>query len=393
MTKRGFAAIVVVVVLAGFGGWRLLGGGERARAAADAAPPPEIPVTTTVAKVQDVPVFLDGLGTVQALSTVAIRAQVSGVLVATPVREGQEVHKGEIVAEIDPRPYKAALDQAVAHREEDAALLESQRLDLARYQQLATKDFASRQQVDDQQATVNHQAATIAADDAAIESARINLDFCVIRAPIDGRVSLYQTFAGNLVEVSSQGSIVTITQDKPISVVFTLPEASLARVTNALARGPVKVVVSNSDDAKVLATGTLLAPNNTIDTSTGTISLKAQFANDDHHLWPGQFVNTRVQVQVLAHAVTIPVPAVEHGPNGEFVYVTKPDGTVAPATVRIGYQDDATAVVTSGLSGGEAVVTAGQSRLSPGVRVKATDSASQPPSSPTEAADGSASPG
>ena len=393
MGKRGLAAIIVVVALGGFGGWRMLGGTERARAAADPAPPPEIPVTTTKAKVQDVPVFLDGLGTVQALSTVAIRAQVSGVLVATPVREGAEVHKGDVVAEIDPRPYKAALDEAVAHRDEDAALLQSQRLDLARYQSLAKQDYASRQQVDDQQATVNHQAATIAADDAALEAARINLEFCVIRAPIDGRVSLYQTFAGNLIEVASQGSIVSITQDKPITAVFTLPESSLARVQAALARGPVKVTVANSGEASVLAEGLLLTPDNMIDVSTGTISLKAQFANADDHLWPGQFVNTRVQVQVLPRAVTIPVTAVEHGPSGEFVYVTRPDGTVAPVTVTVGYQDDVTAVVDKGLSGGEAVVTDGQSRLSPGVRVKATDSADQPASQPTEAADGSASPG
>lgn len=392
MTKLGVGAIIGVVALAGLGSWWLLGGGERAHAAADPAPPPEVPVTTTKAKVQDVPVFLDGLGTVQALSTVAIRAQVNGVLVATPVREGQEVRKGEVVAEIDPRPYKAALDEAVAHQQEDTALLQSQRLDLGRYQSLVRQDYASRQQVDDQQATVNHQAAAIAADDAAVEAARINLDFCIIRAPIDGRVSLYQTFAGNLVEVASQGSIVTITQDKPISVVFTLPESNLAQVQGALARGPVKVTVSSSGNPTVLATGTLLTPDNTIDVTTGTILLKAQFINADDHLWPGQFVNTRVQVAVLPHAVTIPVLAVEHGPGGEFVYVTKPDGTVAPATVLVGYADDMTAVVTKGLTGGEVVVTAGQSRLSPGLRVKATDAADQPASAPTEAADGSASP-
>ena len=392
MGKRGVGAVLVVVVLVGLGGWWFLRGEDRARAAAEPKAPPHVPVETTTTKVQDVPVFLDGLGTVQGLSTVAVRSQVNGVLVATPVREGQEVHKGDIIAEIDPRPFKAALDQASAKRAQDAAMLESQRLDLGRYQALAKQNYASRQQVDDEQATVNSQAALIAADDASIEAARINLDFCVIRAPIDGRVGLYQTFAGNVIEVGTQGTILSLTQDTPISVVFTLPETSLPRVEQALSRGPVKVTVSSSDDATVLATGTLLTPDNTIDTGTGTISLKAQFTNADHHLWPGQFVNTRVQVEVLAQAVTLPVVAVEHGPNGEFVYTTRPDGTVAPTTLTIGYQDDKTAVVTKGLQGGRTVVVTGQSRLAPGTHVKATDIDSHPAEQPVEASDGSASP-
>ena len=225
-----------------------------------------------------------------------------------------------------------------------------------------------------------------------MEAARINLDFCVIRAPIDGRVGLYQTFAGNVIEVASQGTILSLTQDTPISMVFTLPETSLPRVMGALARGPVKVTVSSSDDDHVLAEGTLLTPDNTIDISSGTILLKAQFANADHHLWPGQFVNARVQVEVLPHAVTLPVVAVEHGPDGEFVYEARPDGTVAPASLTIGYQDDQMAVATRGLKGGETVVVTGQSRLAPGTRVKATDVADKPPEAPTEASDGSASP-
>ncbi len=392
MGKRGVGAVLVVVVLAGLGGWWFLHGEERARAAAEPKAPPQVPVETTTTKVQDVPVFLDGLGTVQGLSTVAVRSQVNGVLVATPVREGQEVRKGDVIAEIDPRPYKAALDQAGAKRAQDAAMLESQRLDLGRYQTLARQNYASRQQVDDQQATVNSQVALIAADDASVEAARINLDFCVIRAPIDGRVGLYQTFAGNVIQVATQGTIVSLTQDTPISVVFTLPESSLPRVMGALARGSVKVTVSSSDDDHVLAEGVLLTPDNTIDVGSGTISLKAQFANADHHLWPGQFVNARVQVEVLPHAVTLPVVAVEHGPNGEFVYTTKPDGTVAPVTLTIGYQDDSTAVATKGLQGGQTVVVTGQSRLAPGTHVKATDIGAHPPEGPVEASDGSASP-
>jgi multidrug efflux system membrane fusion protein len=198
----------------------------------------------------------------------------------------------------------------------------------------------------------------------------------VIRAPIDGRVSLYQVDAGNLIEVASQAGagIVSITQDKPISVVFTLPEAELGQVQAALAKGPVPVKASNSqDESQVLATGTLLTPNNTIDTTTGTISLKATFENKDDHLWPGQFVNTRVQVNTLHNAITVPALAVEHGPAGLFVYVVKPDRTVDQANIQVGYEDNGEAVVTKGLASSQTVVVAGQSRLAPGTRVAATD--------------------
>jgi multidrug efflux system membrane fusion protein len=332
---------------------------------------PEVPVTAAAAKVQDVPVFLDGLGTVQAFNVVEIKAQVNGALIALPAKQGQEVHKGDIVAEIDPRPYKASLDQATAQKAEDTALLQSAQLDLQRYQKLARQNFAPVQQVDDQQATVNKDIATVAADEAMIETAQINLGYCIIRAPIDGRVSLYQVDVGNIIQTASQSGIVSITQDKPISVVLTLPEADLLRVQQAQARGTVTVKALSSDGETVLAEGTLLTPNNTIDTSSGTIALKATFANNDDHLWPGQFVNTRVQVETLHNAVTVPDTAVQHGPNGLFIYVVKPDHTVAETTVQEGYQDDSRSVITKGLSGHETVVVAGQSRLSPGTRVEA----------------------
>lgn len=391
MTKRRVGALALGILLLGGIGWYVWGKPSHPKGA-HAAPPPDVPVTATAARVQDVPVFLDGLGSVQGLSTVSIRSQVSGVLVATPVREGQEVHKGDIIAEIDPRPYQAALDQATAKHDQDAAMLESQRLNLGRYQALEKQNYASRQQVDDQQATVNSQVAVIAADAAAVDAARINLEFCVIRAPIDGRVSLYQTFAGNVVQVSSQSGIVSITQDTPISVVLTLPEGSLPQVETAMEHGAVPVLVSNSGTSDVLAQGVLGTPDNTIDPTTGTIALKAQFPNDNHHLWPGQFVNARVQVAVLAHVVTLPVEAVEHGPQGQFVYVVKPDQTVDSVPVHTGYEDDVTTVITQGLSGGERVVVEGQSRLSPGTHVQVKDAPAAPAHAPTEAADGQASP-
>ncbi|MDR3531831.1 MAG: efflux RND transporter periplasmic adaptor subunit [Rhodopila sp.] len=354
--------------------------GPVAADAADPAPPPSVPVTTAAAQRQDVPIFLDGLGTVQALNVVEIKAQVTGTLIALPVREGQEVHKDDIVAEIDPRPYKAALDQATAQRDEDVAQLKGAQLDLKRYQDLAKRNFAPVQQVDDQQAAVSKDIAAIAVDDALIETARINLGYCVIRAPFDGRVSFYQLNVGNLVQVANQTGIVSITQDKQISVVLTLPEADLTRVQDARASGPVPVIAFDGTGQKQLATGTLLTPNNTIDTTTGTISLKATFDNKDDRLWPGEFVNTRVQVGTLHDAVTVPELAVQHGPDGTFVYTVKPDGTVAQVNVQTGDQEAGRTVISKGLSVNETVVVSGQSRLAPGMHVNATDVSKASPS-------------
>jgi multidrug efflux system membrane fusion protein len=246
--------------------------------------------------------------------------------------------------------------------------------------------------VDDQRATVDKQIAAVALDNAAIENAKINLDFCTIRAPFDGRVSLYQLDIGNLVEVSTQTGILTITQDKPIAMVFTLPEAELARVQAARQRGAVTVEVSQGASPAIVATGMLLTPNNTIDATTGTITLRAMFDNKDDHLWPGEFVNARVLVDTLPNAVTVPLVAVQHGPDGLFVYTIKPDHTVAQNNVRIGYQDDGQAVVTKGLSGHETIVISGQSRLAPGVRVQATDVSKAPPQAPAADTSGSDSP-
>ncbi len=391
MTLKRLGVLGLVVAGGVFAGWRVMHDPGAAHAA-DPVQPPLVPVTTATTQVQNMPVFLDGLGTVQAFNVVQIKAQVNGTLLALPVREGQEVHKGDVVADIDPTPYKAALDQAVAQRAEDAAQLLSAQLDLRRFQDLARRDFAPVQQVDDQQALVNKDIGAVALDNAAIETAQFNLNNCVLRAPIDGRVSLYQVDAGNLIEVASQtgAGIVSITQDMPISVVFTLPEGDLGQVQAARAKGTVPVEASDSQDAThVLATGALVTPNNTIDTTTGTISLKATFANQDDHLWPGQFVNTRVQVNILHNAVTIPELAVQHGPDGLFVYVVKPDQTVAQANIQVGYQDSGRAVVTQGLAANQTVVLTGQSRLAPGVRIKVTNTADR---SPSAAADSNASP-
>jgi membrane fusion protein, multidrug efflux system len=386
MRWRQIGLVGAILAIGVVAGWQLLHGAGTAQAAGP-APQPQVPVTTAKTRVQDVPVYLDGLGTVQAYNTDEIKAQVNGILIALPVHEGQEVKQGDLIAEIDPTPYRAALDQAVAQRGEDAAQLQSARLDLVRYQNLAKRSFAPVQQVDDQQAVVNKLAAAVQLDNAAIATAQFNLNNCAIRAPISGRAGFYQTDIGNLIEVGSQTGIVSITQDKPISVVFTLPESELEQVQTAMAQGKVPVEAANSQDAsKILGTGTLLTPNNAISTATGTISLKATFDNPHDRLWPGQFVNTRVEVKTLHNAVTVPTIAVQHGPNGLFVYVVKPDQTVAQQNLQVGYQDQGFSVVTQGLSGNETVVLSGQSRLSPGTRVAATMQQSPPVAANTSTA-------
>jgi multidrug efflux system membrane fusion protein len=392
--KRGRLWIVGIIVLVavGGGGWQLLYGPSQSEAATKPAAPPPVPVTVATSKVEDVPVYLDGLGAVQAFNTVQIKAQVNGVLLALPAHEGQEVQRGDVVAEIDPAPYKAALDQAVAQRAEDTAQLQSAQLDLQRYASLAKSSYAPVQQVDDQRATVGKETAAIEADNAMIETAQINLGYCTIRAPFAGRVSLYQVDVGNLIQANGTTGIISIDQDKPIAVVFTLPEAQLPEVQDARRQATLNVIVSDSETGKPLATGTLMTPNNAIDTTTGTISLKAKFPNDDDHLWPGQFVDARLELKTLHNAVTLPTIAVEHGPEGLYVFQVKPDNTVTQTPIQVGYQDNGTSVVTKGLAANETVVVTGQSRLAPGMKVK-TSPAGNPEQAPTaEASDGSASP-
>ena len=256
------------------------------------------------------------------------------MLIAIPVHEGQEVHQGDIVAQIDPRPYQAALDQATRSAPRTRRSYKARNSICNAISIWRKNQFAPVQQVDDQQATVNKLAAAMQADTAAIETAQINLGYCTIRAPINGHVSFHQTDIGNLIEVANQTGIVSITQDKPISLVFTLPEAHLPRIQQAMARRAAGGGVWQDDKTK-LADGQLLTPNNAIDTSTGTIQLKATFANDNDALWPGEFVNARLRVDTLHQAVTVPIAAVQHGPNGLFVYTVKPDNTVQQQAVQL----------------------------------------------------------
>lgn len=343
---------------------------------ARAAPPPSapqpsdaVPVVTASATRQDVPEFADGVGTVQAYNSVLIRSRVDGALMQVPVKEGQEVKQGDLIAVIDPRPYQAALDAATAKKTQDEATLANARRDLTRYASLAKQSFASQQQLDTQQATVAQQTAAVQADQAAIETAQLNLAYCYITSPIPGRVGLRLVDPGNLIHATDSTGIVSVTQDHPIAAVFTLPQEDLPEIAETMAGGAPRVLAFSSDGKRQLDTGTLLAPNNQVDASTGTIQLKAEFPNAKNTLWPGQFVDAHLQVATARDAVTVPPAAIQHGPDGLYVYVVKSDGTAAQQPVAVGYQTASLAVVTKGLNGGEAVVTDGAMRLQPGTRV------------------------
>jgi multidrug efflux system membrane fusion protein len=330
--------------------------------------PQAVPVQVAAVKRQDVPVLEAGVGTVQAFQSVSIQARVTGWLEQLGFTEGQAVKPGDMLALIDPRPYAATLAQAQAKQAADAVQLANDEVNYKRDAALAQRDFASRQQVDNDMEAVRQMQATVQGDQAAVQTAQLNVGFCRITSPIDGVVGFYQVNVGNLIQSGGQ-TIVSITQVDPISVIFSLPQSDLPRIQAAQQQGKPAVLAYSQNDQTLLATGTLLTANNQIDSSTGTISLKATFPNPQHKLWPGQFVNARLQIGLDHNVPVIPVAAIEHGPDGEFVYLAKPDSTVAVQPVTLGYQNDQFAVVEKGLNGGEQVVTGGQSRLQAGTHI------------------------
>jgi multidrug efflux system membrane fusion protein len=336
----------------------------------------ETPVSVTTAKAQtlDVPVSLDAVGTVQALNTVTIRPQVDGRLMRLAFNEGQDVRKDDVIAEIDPALYRAQYEQAIAKKAQDEANVANARIDLQRYQKLVAGRFLSHQQFATQQALVQQLEAQLRADQAAIDSARTTLDYATIRSPINGRAGIRQVDVGNLLRASDQTGIVVITQLKPIYVVFTLPQQALATVQTAQARGEAKVLALGPDNTSVIAQGRLSVIDNQIDQLTGTVRLKAEFANDVMALWPGQFVNVRLMTDTIRNAVVTPSPAVQRGPNGAFVYVLTDDGKAHMRPVTTGRQDETQVVITSGIRPGETVITSGFSRLSDGGKVRMIDS-------------------
>ncbi len=331
---------------------------------------PAVPVGASDVKTGDFPVVLTGLGTVQPYNTVLVRSRVDGQVVKIAFEEGQIVHQGDLLVEIDPRPYQAALDQAKAKKEQDAANLENTKRDLARSQSLVQNNFVTRQTLDTQTSSVAQLTAQMAADDAAIETASVQLGYATIRAPITGRVGFRLVDQGNIVNAASATGIVSIDQIEPIAVVFTEPENTLGQITEGLKAGALDIQALSSDGAKVLAQGKLETFNNEIDTSTGTIRLKAAFANTDHHLWPGLSVSTALTVSTLHDVVMVPASAVQHGPSGLYAFVIGQDGKVDVHPLKVSLSDDNTAVVTDGIKAGDKVVTSGQYRLQPHTLVK-----------------------
>lgn len=346
-----------------------------------------IEVETAAAGPADVPIYLQGLGTVQAFYTVTVTARVDGELQKVAFTEGQMVHKGDLLAQIDPRPNQAAYEQALATKTKDEAQLRNARLDLERYTQLEPQDLASKQTIDTQRALVDQLLAQIKVDQAVIDNARTQLDYTRIVSPIDGRTGIRLIDPGNIVHAAATTGIVVVTQVQPISVVFTLPEEELGAVGEALAAGAVKVTTVSRDGGKVLDEGTLTLIDNQIDQPTGSVRLKATFANTRNTLWPGQYVDARVLVRTDKHALTIPDAAVQLGPNGPFTYVVKQDSTVEVRPLQLGESSNGLTIVTRGLAAGEIVVTSNQYRLLPGARVRpAAPSAPAPAASASSAA-------
>jgi multidrug efflux system membrane fusion protein len=362
----GAGAIILCSLVAAAVVWR----SGNSHAGPATAAPPAVPVTVVDATYKDVPIYLDGLGAVQASDTTAVHTQVDGKLQSVDFVEGQGVHKGDVLAQIDPRLYQAALDQAKAKKAQDEAQLVSAKKDLERFQTLVGKGFETTQNLDHQIALVAQLQATIQADQAAIESAQTQLDYTTIRTSVDGRTGIRQVDPGNIVHVADTTPIVVITQTSPSAVIFTLPERYLDDVRQAMSRGSVTVQAYGQNDQKLLATGTLLLINNQIDQTTSTIRLKAVFPNEDDALWPGQFVNARVLVDTRQHVVTVPSVAVQRGPQGLYAWIVKPDNTVDTSPVQVGPAQDGVTIITSGVTAGQSIVVNGQSRLQPGAHVQ-----------------------
>ena len=369
----GGAALAVLLLIT----WRVLI--HKPADAASRNTPPAIAVDTATAKHSDVPIFLQGLGTVQAFYTVTVTARVDGEIQKIGFTEGQTVHKGDLLAQIDPRPNQAAYEQAVATKAKDAAMLANAKRDYDRYILLQPQDLASKQTVDTQRATVDQLTAQVQVDQAVIDNARTQLDYTRITSPIEGRTGVRLIDPGNIVRAAGTAGIVVVTQVQPISVVFTLPEEDLGTVGGALALGPVQVTTLTRDGNAMLDQGTLALIDNQIDQTTGTARLKATFPNTRNTLWPGQYVNARVLVRTEHNVLTLPSSAVQLGPNGPFTYVVKGDSTVEVRPLELGPESGGLTVIKKGISLNERVVTSNQYRLQAGVHVR--DNAAAPKAS------------
>jgi membrane fusion protein, multidrug efflux system len=359
--------LIVAVAAAGYYGWDRYQSGQQAAAkAASAQKAARDPIRVSTAPVQkaDFPVYLTGLGTVQGFNTVLVRTRVDGQIDKVAFKEGQMVNQGDLLVEIDPRPYQATLDQAKAKKVQDEANIANANLDLQRFTKLG--EFATKQQTDTQRTTVQMLTAQIAADEAAIFNAQTQLDYTQVKSPIPGVAGLRQVDIGNIVNASTQTGIVTIAQIEPIAVIFTAPEEQLPYINEGQAAGALKVIAITTDGKKPLAEGSLSVVNNQVDSTSGTIRLKAVFDNKNHALWPGQSVSTRLLVKTLKDATVVPDDAIQHGTSGLYVYAVNQDNKAELHKVKVSASIDGRTVIEQGLTPGQQVITAGQYKVSPG---------------------------
>jgi multidrug efflux system membrane fusion protein len=378
-TTRWILLVAALIVL-GYFGWQRFhvdsaAQADSAQKSAAAARNAAVPVTVAPVEKADFPVFLTGLGTVQGFNTVVVRTRVDGQIHEIAFKEGDLVKQGDLLAQIDPRPFQAALDQAKAKKQQDEANLANANLDLQRFTKLG--EFATRQQTDTQRSTVAQLTAQIAADDAAIFNAQTQVDYTSVKAPISGVAGLRQVDVGNIVNASTQTGIVTIAQIEPIAVIFTAPEDQLPYINESQAAQPLKVIALTTDGKKSLSEGVLSVINNQVDTTSGTIRLKAVFDNKNHALWPGQSVSTRLLVTTLKDATVIPDDAVQHGVDGLYAFAVNADNKAELRKIKVSKSIDGRSVVDQGLNPGERVIVAGQYKVQPGSVVATKVAASE----------------
>jgi membrane fusion protein, multidrug efflux system len=369
--RTAFAGLLLTAAVIGGGAYAFSAASQPAKPAAPSTSgPPPVPVVADAVKSGDVPIYLRGIGTVQAYNTDTIRTQVQGEITQVAFKEGQAVHAGDLLAQIDPRPFQAQLDQAVANREKDQAQLVNAQANLQRDTQLLARGYATPQTVDLDKANTGQFSAAVKADEAAIEYAQTQLAYTRITSPINGVTGIRLIDVGNIVHPTDPNGLVVVTQLQPISVIFTLPETNLPQIQQAMAKGSLTVLAYSEDNKVKLDEGKLAVLDNQIIQTSGSVKLKADFPNPQHRLWPGELVNIRLLIDTRQNALSVAATAVQQGPQGAYVYVIKADGTVEDRAVKVAQQGARIAVIDSGVQGNEQVVIGGQSRLQPGSSVK-----------------------
>ncbi|MGA7810873.1 efflux RND transporter periplasmic adaptor subunit [Bradyrhizobium sp.] len=366
--RKGLLGLVAVLLIGGAAAGVILWRQSKAEPPKQ-APPQPTPVVAATVNAHPVPIYLRGVGTVIAFNNVVVRSQITGPLIKVSFRQGQAVHKGDVLAEIDPRPYQAQLDQAIANKARDQAQLVNAQANLGRYVPLQAKGFATGQLVDTQKAQVAQLEAAVKSDQAVIENAQVNLGYTRLTAPIDGVTGIRQIDEGNIIHPTDTNGLVDVTQIQPISLIFTLPETNFPEIQQQMTKGPIQVFAFSQDDKSQLDAGELLLIDNQINQTTGTIRLRATFPNAKHLLWPGELVNARLLLRTEPAGLTIAAGAVQQGPAGSYVYVILPDQSVQVRPVHVAQISQGQALIDSGLTAGETIVVDGQYKLQPGTHV------------------------